>query len=97
MFYICPNILDLPCCLLILYDNIGWKRCQSIHSKISGIVNELQKQITFCFYRNYKPLASYASKQLLKTSLNHHQIAHFISLLSSAISAMEEISFGNAN
>ena len=26
----------LPCCLLILYDNIGWKRCHSIHSKISG-------------------------------------------------------------
>ena len=47
---------------------------------VKSVANELQKQITFCFYRNYKPLASYASKQLLKTSLNHHQTAHFIFL-----------------
>ena len=53
----------------------------SIHSKIIGRANELQKQSTFCFYQKSKPLASYASKQLLKTSLNHHQTAHFISLL----------------
>ena len=52
----------------------------SIHSKISGRANELQKQSAFCFYQKSKPLASYASKQLLKTSLNHHQTAHFIFL-----------------
>ena len=69
----------------------------SIHSKIIGRANELQKQITFFFYQNYKPLASYASKQLLKTSLNHHQTAHFISLCRFAFSAGEEISFRNAN
>ena len=86
---------DLPSCYLMLYDNIGWKRCLIIHSKISRIANELPIQTAFCLYRNYNPLASYASKQLLKTNLNHHQKAHFISLLCFAFLAGEEISFGN--
>ena len=73
---------------------VGYHR---IHSKISGRANELQKQSTFCFYQKSKPLASYASKQLLKTSLNHHQTAHFIFLRCFAFSAGEEISFRNAN
>ena len=87
------HLQDLPSCYLMLNDNIGWKRCYIIHRKISGRANELPTQITFCLYRNYKSLASYASKQLLKTNLNHHQKAHFISLLFFAFSIGEEISF----
>ena len=71
---------------------LSWKIYYNIHSKISGRANELPIQITFCLYRNYKPLASYESKQLLKTGLNHHQKEHFISLLCFAFSAGEEIS-----
>ena len=72
---------------------LSWKRCYNIHSKISGRANEFPLQITFCLYQNYKPLASYASKQLLKIGLNHHQKEHLISLLCFAFSAREEISF----
>ena len=75
---------------------LSWKRCYNIHSKsskISGKANELPIQITFCLYQNYNPLASYASKQLHKTGLNHHQKEHLISLLCFAFSAGEEISF----
>ena len=51
VFYIFPimcschvqvlNYPDLPCCLLILYDNIGWQHV--IHYKISGRGNEFPK------------------------------------------------------